>query len=343
MSIEKCRSELEHVHVLSTSVLGNPYPEFKLELSFKVIEELIALLKKIPTSELEIFSASQIDDLTKSSSELNELFASFRDFLQNPRGSTEDPFSKKDELVRNVLKIRNHIIDTVSPLVVYATLNKGLTDVHQEIQVALKNLDEKKDRVFDASEKVQIHFNEFLAKAQSETTGLLATIQDTAAKYGVTQQSNYFQTESTNHKNISKRWLITACLLFLVFLSLAIVSFCIPELVLSLTNCCEFDRYDWLSTKYLVFFTLGSMILLSVKNYNGHKHNEVVNKHRQNALMTYEAMAAATKGKGTHDIVLAYAAACIYSPQESGFAASKNEAASSKSVLELLTKSSSKD
>lgn len=82
---------------------------------------------------------------------------------------------------------------------------------------------------------------------------------------------------------------------------------------------------------------------MAAKNYTTHKHNAVVNRHRQNALLTYRALVTAAEDTGTQDIVLAHAASCIFSPQETGFATSKGDSVSgSKSVLELLTKGVSK-
>jgi hypothetical protein len=82
---------------------------------------------------------------------------------------------------------------------------------------------------------------------------------------------------------------------------------------------------------------------MASRNYATHKHNVVVNRHRQNALLTYRSLVEASGEAGTENIVLAHAASCIFSPQETGFSNSKGESAGSKSVLELLTKTASKE
>ncbi len=93
----------------------------------------------------------------------------------------------------------------------------------------------------------------------------------------------------------------------------------------------------------LIFAVLGFLLVLAAKNYSTYKHNSVVNKHRQNALLTYRALVEAATGDGTENIVLAHAAACIFSPQETGFSRVRSDgASSSKSVLELFTKSAAK-
>ena len=102
--------------------------------------------------------------------------------------------------------------------------------------------------------------------------------------------------------------------------------------------------FQLVSSKLLIFAVLGYLLLLAARNYSTHKHNAVVNRHRQNALLTYRKIVEASGSAGTEDIVLAHAASCIFSPQETGFSHGKGESlAGSKSVLELMTKSAAKE
>jgi hypothetical protein len=101
--------------------------------------------------------------------------------------------------------------------------------------------------------------------------------------------------------------------------------------------------FQLISSKILIFAVLGYLLLMAARNYTTYKHNAVINRHRQNALLTYRALVEASSESGTEDIVLAHAASCIFSPQETGFSRNGNDGLSgSKSVLELMTKSVSK-
>lgn len=103
------------------------------------------------------------------------------------------------------------------------------------------------------------------------------------------------------------------------------------------------EMFQLITSKVLIFTVLGYLLIMAAKNYTTHKHNAVVNRHRQNAVLTYQALVAAAENSGTQDIVLAHAASCIFSPQETGFAHGKGDTGSGpKSVLELLTKGASK-
>ena len=59
------------------------------------------------------------------------------------------------------------------------------------------------------------------------------------------------------------------------------------------------------------------------KNYFSSKHNAIINHHRTNALRSYEALAKAAKDTANTDIILNHAAACVFSPQNTGFSGGK--------------------
>lgn len=81
------------------------------------------------------------------------------------------------------------------------------------------------------------------------------------------------------------------------------------------------------------------MLFLSSKNFLNHKHNAIVNKHRQNALMTHTALVEASGDEGVRDAVLLQAANCIFSPQSTGYTQTgESEATNQKSMIEILSR-----
>ena len=97
---------------------------------------------------------------------------------------------------------------------------------------------------------------------------------------------------------------------------LAIVLHKIPWL----TPTDAFQSAQLIAGKVLVFAVIAYMLVLFARNFLSHQHNAIVNKHRQNALMTFTALVDAAKEEDHSDIVLLHAAQCIFSPQETGYA-----------------------
>lgn len=72
-------------------------------------------------------------------------------------------------------------------------------------------------------------------------------------------------------------------------------------------------------SKFLVFSVLAYGVLACAKNYQSHRHNSVVNKHRQNALMTFRTFTESGGTLDARDTILNHAAAAIYAPVDSGY------------------------
>jgi hypothetical protein len=69
-----------------------------------------------------------------------------------------------------------------------------------------------------------------------------------------------------------------------------------------------------------------------------HRHNAVVNHHRENALLTFNALVAAAADEDNRDIVLTHAASCIFAPQDTGYTRHTTSQGSAVQVIEALPK-----
>lgn len=102
-----------------------------------------------------------------------------------------------------------------------------------------------------------------------------------------------------------------------------------------------FESAQLITSKILIFAVLSYLLILSARNFLSHKHNSIVNKHRQNALMTFNALASAAKDQNAKDIILTHAASCIFAPQETGYAktSTSGDPAITRSIMGLISKS----
>jgi hypothetical protein len=89
-------------------------------------------------------------------------------------------------------------------------------------------------------------------------------------------------------------------------------------------------------SRILIISILSYMLVWSGKNFLAHKHNEVVNKHRQNALSTFETFVAASDDQQTKNAVLLHATDCIFTPQISGYLGKDSEPVSANRFIEIL-------
>ena len=142
---------------------------------------------------------------------------------------------------------------------------------------------------------------------------ILDAIRKAAGEAGVSQQAIHFKEEADRHEAEAKTWRERVGMAVAAFVGAAFLSWWWSGDVAD-----GFALAQSLASRALVFVALGFGVFFCAKNYLAHRHNAVVNRHRQKALETYRALAEADPK--SREIVLAHAARCIYAPQDSGFA-----------------------
>ena len=159
--------------------------------------------------------------------------------------------------------------------------------------------------------------------------------QDDLGKSLSFNQAVYFKDESTDHENSAKNWHTAT-----VWLAILVVIYSIGTLFLHKIEFFNpknsFESCQLIASKILIFVVLSYMLFLSAKNFLSHKHNAIVNKHRQNALMTFSALVDASGQEDGKETILNHASACIFSPQETGYVKQNPDSSSAKSIVGLL-------
>lgn len=113
----------------------------------------------------------------------------------------------------------------------------------------------------------------------------------------------------------------------------------------------EFFPGESARTGEIVQYTVSKIVILSSlffvlsifnRNYKAHKHNSVLNKHRQNALSTFETFSNASGSDlQTKNAVLIEATRTIFSNQQTGYLHT-NETEASNKIVEIIKGASSR-
>jgi hypothetical protein len=157
-----------------------------------------------------------------------------------------------------------------------------------------------------------------LEKRKKEADSVLEAVRKVAEEQGVSQQAIYFKTEADNHDKESKGWLKTTVGLTVVLALYAIATLFLHKIPF-LAPANAYETTQLAVSKVLVFVTISFFLILASRNYLAHRHNCVVNRHRQNALATYQAIVKAAGEDANRDVVLAKAADCIFTAQPTAF------------------------
>lgn len=330
--LEIARESLNRVQQFDASSLSRDADlgkQMNFAAAVKPAEALINIYKRIPLTAIGDFSDTQLNSINGQAQADFNLFKQILDF----DATGADASNMRTNILNSLSVRRDPLFDQVWQYIAYGVART--TDVSLLETQARTTIQAIKDQ----SGKLTDQLND--AKTEADTT--LIAIRAVASEQGVSQQAVHFKLEAEDQEKLAKAWLkytyafATAVGVFAVF-SLFFHKF---ELIRP-TNTAE--MFQLISSKFLIFAVLGYLLLMAARNYTTHKHNSVVNRHRQNALLTYRALVEASAEKGTEDIVLAHAASCIFSPQETGFSHGKGETSSGpKSVLEFMSKGSTKN
>jgi len=283
------------------------------ELNFKdvlpVAERLVALYQQISSTVIEDLPLPQ---LTTLQTRADEDFQHLNRILQFSV-KQGDPHNVRSTFIKQVKTAHEETFKQLIPIISYST-SKSAQKIEDKAAESIGKLEEAKTRADQ----------------------ILEDIRKVAAQQGVSQQAIYFRDTAQNHETQASVWQ-DRIYMFAGILGI----YAVGTLFL--------HKWSWIKpddvyqtaqlaiSKVLIFGVLSYLLYLATKNYLAHKHNSVVNKHRQNALMTYEAIVNAAKGTANTEVILTHASSCIFAPQQTGYSgATSPDGPVAKSFVELL-------
>ena len=201
------------------------------------------------------------------------------------------------------------------------------------------------DTVTDAVEKLNAETNRLQkreneaeqneAKRQEEFDRLENQLKNLLAKESVSQYGEIFDKQANKHQRVALWWLI--------FTGLLVVGFGI--VFYWLFNVLKLEGTEWVGvlknilTKGFLLSLIYLVLNRSIKNYTAHKHLEVINRHRQNALETFDAFVSAADGnQETQDAVLLAATNAIFDANQSGYLSTKTKGHESTGAIQQFVR-----
>jgi hypothetical protein len=286
-----------------------------------VFGRTLNLFASLAESRLENVPVSTVQRLTNSASQAAQTFQKITDFDPSAQGN---PSQVRDSLIQEVDNQYQQYFELAAPIVAYS-VRKG-TDFERLETDARARLDEIEHIVAAA----QAGSEKTMAEAQSA----LEQVKQAAAEVGVAQHAVHFQQEAAAHLKTSRWWLGVTAVLALVTAGYGV--WCLYNFT-NLADTMTTARSVQLGiSKLIVFSILYFAVIWAGRTYRAQVHNYVVNKHRQNALSTFETFVKAAGDEDTKNAVLLQATQAIFSPQSSGFVPGDTETAQSPQILEII-------
>lgn len=159
-----------------------------------------------------------------------------------------------------------------------------------------------------------------------------------ATQEGVSKHSNIFSNEAILHEKEAKKWLgYTRNILIAIAFIAGLLTFIGIEYKENI------DVLQFSITKIIILSTLFYGLSITNRNYKAHKHNALLNKHRQNALSTFETFSNASSADDqTKNAVLIETTRSIFSSHQTGYLKPDNDTDSNNKIIEIIKGVSSK-
>lgn len=286
----------------------------------ELFRRIVRVFKDLRDSNLDGVPLATLKQLSDFASRVQASFQQIRAF--NP--AEGNPVQTRNQLMNNLVQLYQEFFPIISSVISYA-IRKG-TDF-EKLEVEASKLVSDMKALGDAQ------------KAEADKTALqmkeiVDQVRRSAAEVGVTQHNVHFRDQAEEHLMSSGKWL-KATVAFgsvaIVFGVLATVYFLFwpPTLTSS-------QSLQVAVSKVILFSILSFSTVWVGRIYRAHWHNYIVNKHRQNALSTFETFVKASSDDQTKNAVLLQATQSIFSQANSGFSPSEGDAGQPTQILEVV-------
>ena len=308
LSFEMVHPDLLAAYELLIEILNSPrewlihLSKYNVELIKNNLQQLLDRIQKIRNFDSQSSRETHKQDL--------EQIVSFCDQIKQELGQTIAYLnSKRTEQLENQVK---------------ETVAETVTDAVEKLNAETARLQKQGDRTEQNEAKRQEDFN----KLKNQTENLLA-------KESVSQYGEIFDKQAKEHQQAALWWLgLTGGL---------IVGFGV--VFYWLFNALKLGGTEWVGILQNIFtkgFLLSLIYLVlnrSIKNYTAEKHLEVVNRHRRNALRTFNAfVSAAGENQETRDAVLLAATNAIFDVNQSGYLSTRTKGPESTGAVQQFVR-----
>jgi len=283
--------------------------ELPADLSFEsgvvYFDRIIRLFKGLHDSDLADIPYNTLQALASNATAALSLLSEVRDFSITKYPN--NPIAQRDAILSRARDQYDGWFQVVAPVVAF-TVRKG---------VDFERLESQAKQLLGRIEETASSCDRRLDSALKESEQALAQLRAVAQEAGVSQHAIHFKNEVELNEKSARPWLTatTSLAIFTVLLAGGLIVeylFRIPTLTPS-------QSVQMAIPKLFVFSVLLSATVWCGKTYRAYRHNAVVNRHRQNALATFQAFAQAAVDQATKDAVLLQATQCIFSQQPTGY------------------------
>jgi hypothetical protein len=224
-----------------------------------------------------------------------------------------------------------NLVEAALPILLYSALrSSGIQNAQASTYALLADIEKQRKEV---------------TGVVNEAKDLLAGQKKLSAEIAIAGYGTLFAKEALGHEFAAKKWL-TATGWFAGLTALAaVVNYGVSAYLLRAFSMSSSQTPN-LPTSLTLQFTIAKVILFTIglsaaywsaRVYRSHRHNSIVNRHRANALTSFQEFVVTAADQDVKNAVLLQTTSCIYAPQPTGFSSGNDtDGDSPLKVLEIV-------
>jgi hypothetical protein len=331
--------------LLKKDVAGGIY---NLEEGRSYLETIIRIATALEAADLRNAGESTLRSLLNYFNSIRNQIQAVRNF--NPTQSS-NPIGERNGLTSALRNVADEAVNNIGHIIAICNVSKS-SSYEERAESAIQTLQQI---VADGMKSAAAEL-EKQKKTQSEIEAVLEAAKKAAQSVGIVEHSRFFQLESQGHLKAAKIWLGATIVLTMLAIGVGWwnYSHTVDALTSAISKAQQSERSQGSTkpdnsefgttalqiqlavAKLIIFSVLFSAVVWTGKIYRAHRHNYVINRHRLNALSTFEAFAKATDDQQIKNAVLLQATQCIFGPQPTGYISSENENEGYPQILEIV-------
>ncbi len=280
-----------------------------------LFDNILHLYKAFEGLNLDDLPHAKLVLLAKDTNSAIGIFKAIKDFST----SVQNPKQTRDNLINRLSTEYDAQFDHLHSLVAY------LGNTESKIRQYEVKATESTEKLERKERESQTH----LATIES----VLKSVRSAAAQVGISQHASYFADEARMNKDAARNWLIWTIILGVISCGWGMfLFFKLPSKDIS-----TLQLISQSVAKLIVLSVLYYLLVWCARNCASHYHNYVINRHRQNALSTFETFVkAADNDPDIKNAVLLQATQSIFSSQASGYNYGQSDTEHPTKIIEIL-------
>lgn len=229
----------------------------------------------------------------------------------------------RDSLAQNLKQQIDLFYVTAHLWIPYLAYQKG--DVQRNIELLNSSVKKASDVLETTKDEIK--------EKKAEIDDVIMAAKEASASVGVSHFSSNFKQEATDLEKLANKWLMLTGSLALSTLLTTIGSYWLLNIPNLASNA---QIVQVLSTKLIIITVFFTATLWAGKMYRATMHQVMVNKHRANSLLTFQAFVKASNDIHIRDAVLMETTKSIFTLTSSGYIDGDSSGSKQTNVIEIV-------